>query len=73
MHHFKSLLFCDIMAQMAVRGTSEIVFGTPLGTFWDHSGRFLGGEEGGGGDYGGSSGLSLSMYRAMQAVFWRQW
>ena len=27
---------------MAVRRTSENVFGTPLGTFWDHSGRFLG-------------------------------
>ena len=28
---------------MAVRGTGEIVLGTLKGTFWDHSGRFLGG------------------------------
>ena len=34
--------------------TSEIVSGTPSGTFWDHSGRFLG-EVGGG--HGRSSGL----------------
>ena len=39
---------------MAVRGTSEIVFGTPKGTFWNHSGRLLGGE--GGGEEGGTVG-----------------
>ena len=33
---------------MAFRGTSEIVFGTLYGTFWNHSGRFLGGGGGGG-------------------------
>ena len=28
--------------RMAVRGTSEIVLRIPGGTFWVHSGRFLG-------------------------------
>ena len=32
---------------MTVRGTSEIVFGIPYGTFLDHSGRFKGGGGGG--------------------------
>ena len=31
---------------MAVRGTSEIVFGTHQTTFWDHIGRLLGGGRG---------------------------
>ena len=39
-------------------GTSEVVFGTPCGTFWDHSGRFLGWGGGEGGlVHGGSSWL----------------
>ena len=31
---------------MAVRGTSEIMFGTHQTTFWDHIGRLLGGGKG---------------------------
>ena len=51
---------------MAVRGTSEIVFGTPYGTFWDHSGRFVGGG-GGEGVHGGSSGLPHYSLSAVSA------
>ena len=40
-------------------GTSEIVFGTPYGTFWDHRGRFGEGRGGGGGTRGFPRTLSL--------------
>ena len=43
---------------MAVQGISEIVFRTPYGTFWDHSGRFLG--RGGGGREEGPAGSLTS-------------
>ena len=38
---------------MAFRGTGETVFGTPKGTFWEHSERFLG--------EGGARGVLLAL------------
>ena len=37
---------------MTVRGTSEVVFGTPKGMFGDHNDRFLDKGDGGGGGGG---------------------
>ena len=61
---------------MAVQGTSEIVFGTHKGTFWDHSGRIPrvvgegGGEaHGGAGGGGGPAGSLTTPFLGIKSAF----
>ena len=53
---------------MAVRGTSEIVFGTPQGTFWDHSGGFLGEGGGGGCTWGPAGSFTIACARVSETA-----